>query len=589
MSFLNAIPFRFKSIRSRILFFSSLCVALVSVASSVYLYYTLGTLLLEKARSIHRLNAEAITGQLGAELEKVSNLAVQCASHPTLLTAVERSGSSRTSGLRAQQVMNDLVAASGVDTYLDKIILYNTEGVMIEAGNQNHHGYNDDVELLMASPLYPQLLATGATQPFSLVFTSITPFRDNSCLVALLPVTSGPPKNASAWLYMEVSLEVLTDILDPYTEVGYFFVSSLDGHRILPGGADSTVAEAVDPSLYKEGRSYEAGGDTWRVETYPLSSSGLTLFSCVNESSLLLDSQRLQRVTVIVVACILFIGLALSVILSATVTRPIQRLTGRIKRIAENDFSFDPEIERGSDEIAQIGRVVNEMSLAVKHLLDESQEAGEQKRQIEIAMLQSQVNPHFLYNTLDSIHWMAVIQKNPGIEQMTRSLSNLLKHMAKGYNQKVPLREEIELLNDYLNIQAIRYLDTFDFVNEIDPALYSCRIVKLTLQPLVENAIFHGIEPTGRFGTITLSSAVEGGDILLTVADDGAGMDAAAIKRVLAGQSTHSASSMNGIGVSNVNSRLRLVYGPVYGLSIDSKLGEYTRITVRIPREEGIS
>ena len=132
------------------------------------------------------------------------------------------------------------------------------------------------------------------------------------------------------------------------------------------------------------------------------------------------------------------------------------RLNARLRRIAANDFSFDPEIEKPQDELGQIGRTVNEMSMSIQHLLQETEEMYTQRRNIEIALLQSQVNPHFLYNTLDSIRWMAVIQKNPGIASITHSLSNLLKNIAKGTQDKITLAEELGLLQDYIAIQAVR-------------------------------------------------------------------------------------------------------------------------------------
>lgn len=120
-------------------------------------------------------------------------------------------------------------------------------------------------------------------------------------------------------------------------------------------------------------------------------------------------------------------------------------------------------------------------------------------------MLQAQINPHFLYNTLDSIKWIAVIQKNSGIVKAVTSLSKLMKNMAKGVNQRITLREELDLVNDYVTIEKLKYAEMFDFQVEAQrEELYGARIVKLTLQPLVENAIFSGIEPSGKSGTIRI-------------------------------------------------------------------------------------
>ena len=181
---------------------------------------------------------------------------------------------------------------------------------------------------------------------------------------------------------------------------------------------------------------------------------------------------------------------------------------------------------------------------------------------------------------------MAVIQKCPGIEKMTRSLSNLLKNIAKGTQDKITVQEELNLLHDYVDIQAVRYMEAFSFVDEVPEALYKYRMIKLTLQPLVENAIFHGIEPTGESGTITVTGREDGSDIVLCVADDGAGIPADTLADLLTAERPRSHASLNGIGVYNVHKRLQMLYGDAYGLRIDSEPGCGTCVTVRIPKEE---
>ena len=226
------------------------------------------------------------------------------------------------------------------------------------------------------------------------------------------------------------------------------------------------------------------------------------------------------------------------------------------------------------------------MTMSIENLLRTQQQDYEQRRRIEIQLLQSQVNPHFLYNTLDSIRWMAVIQKSPGIEKMTRCLSSLLKNIAKGTQDKITVQEELALLHDYVEIQSVRYMEAFSFDDQVPQELYRYHIIKLTLQPLVENAIFHGIEPTGEAGTITVSGREDGKDLLLYVTDDGAGIPADKLADLLTTERPRSHASLNGIGVYNVHRRLQMLYGTGYGLTIESEPGCGTCVTVRIPKEE---
>jgi len=190
------------------------------------------------------------------------------------------------------------------------------------------------------------------------------------------------------------------------------------------------------------------------------------------------------------------------------------------------------------------------------------------KRDLEYRMLQNQINPHFLYNTLNSIKWMATIQNATGIAEMTTALSGFLKTLSKDIRKVVPLQEELALLDDYMVIQKYRYGDSVNFEKEIqDEALLDTPIPRFILQPLVENAIFHGIEPKGS-GAILFSAEGRDDDILITLRDDGVGMGSEAVF---------------GIGLSNIEERLRYAFGDGYGLSIKSEAGKGTVVTFRLP------
>ena len=227
------------------------------------------------------------------------------------------------------------------------------------------------------------------------------------------------------------------------------------------------------------------------------------------------------------------------------------------------------------------------MALHIQELLTQMEQMYEQRKNIEISLLQSRINPHFLYNTLDSIRWMAVIQKSRNIEQITRALENLLRNVAKGTDDKISLRQELALVEDYVHIQKVRYVEVFDYLCQVPEELLSCSIVKFTLQPIVENAIFHGVEPKGEFGEIRISArSGSDGDLFLTVEDNGVGMTPEELQKLKDNLQNHNKNSLNGMGVANVDARLKLIYGPSYGLLYESAPGEYTRVTIHIPREE---
>jgi len=222
---------------------------------------------------------------------------------------------------------------------------------------------------------------------------------------------------------------------------------------------------------------------------------------------------------------------------------------------------------------------INLMTRQISDLMDRRLEDEKNKRDLEYRMLQSQINPHFLYNTLNSIKWMATIQNATGIVEMTTALSRFLKILSKETRELVTLRDELLLLDDYLVIQKYRYGDSVNFEKNIEEGLLDTPIPRFILQPLVENAIFHGIEPKGS-GNIVLLAEKRDADVLISLTDDGMGMATPTLSA--------DGESVRGLGIRSVDERLRYAFGEGYGLSIESKQGSYTKVTIRVPgNEEG--
>ena len=210
-------------------------------------------------------------------------------------------------------------------------------------------------------------------------------------------------------------------------------------------------------------------------------------------------------------------------------------------------------------------------------------------------MLQSQINPHFIYNTLNSIKWMATIQGANGISEMTTALARLLKSISKGTLLLIPLREELSFLEDYFTIQNYRYGGTLTFLIQVDePSLYDNGILRFTLQPLVENSIFHGIEPKGGTGHITIhvyyetNTADSRRNVRIDVTDDGVGMSPQKAAQILTDSHDSSADFFREIGVSNVHKRLQYEFGESYGISVQSKEGVFTTMSILIPENQSI-
>ena len=207
-----------------------------------------------------------------------------------------------------------------------------------------------------------------------------------------------------------------------------------------------------------------------------------------------------------------------------------------------------------------------------------------QKRKSELQALQAQINPHFLYNTLDSIIWMAESGKNEEVVQMTSALAKLLHQSISNEDEIVTVEREIEYTRNYLAIQKLRYRDQLEYIIDIDEEVLHRKIVKLVIQPLVENALYHGIKNKRGKGKITVRGYEKEDHIYLEVADNGIGMDEEELGQLqekLKGETPND----RGFGLGNVNERIQLNYGPEYGITFRSCKGEGTTATVCIPKK----
>jgi two-component system sensor histidine kinase YesM len=291
-----------------------------------------------------------------------------------------------------------------------------------------------------------------------------------------------------------------------------------------------------------------------------------------------------------IMAASTFMGILLSLFLYKTVNVPVKKLQERITHISNGDFRRDMSIE-WNHELGDIGKNINMLSENIQFLLNQRIEDERQKKDYEYKMLQSQINPHFLYNTLNSIKWMATIQNAPGIAEMTTALSRLLKDISKGTSNLITIQNEISLVNDYFTIQKYRYGGTITLHYTIeDETLTSCSILKFTLQPIVENAIFHGIEPKGGVGTIEIHIYQdENTDVHIDITDNGVGMEPNLISNLTDKENNDKTTFFKEIGIYNVNKLLQYEFGNQYGLAIKSKLNEFTTVSILLPYHKSCS
>ncbi len=294
---------------------------------------------------------------------------------------------------------------------------------------------------------------------------------------------------------------------------------------------------------------------------------------------------RWQIISIILI----FSAVAFSVVaawsLSKSIYTPIKKLHDVTTTITKNDLQALMTSDN-VDEITELGMSFNIMIGKIKELLDSKIKEQEELKKAELRALQAQINPHFLYNTLDTIIWMAESKKTDQVVKIVTALSNFFRiSLSKGMDW-ITIGEEVERIKSYLTIQRMRYRDILDFKIEVDENVAENTILKLILQPLVENALYHGIKNKRRKGTINVRARRKGEDeILLEVEDDGIGFTPEKLARLRAELDDDSGDIKleSGFGIGNVNKRIRLYYGKPYGLSVQSEYTTGTCVTLVIP------
>jgi len=335
-----------------------------------------------------------------------------------------------------------------------------------------------------------------------------------------------------------------------------------------------------------EQKFYHAEGKYFMIET-----SAITAWHVVSvtyDSDIITD-WRFVQISYAIIALILFlvVGFATNRI-STGITKPVRKLLAVMKSVDTGEFRLVGPI-KATDEIRELAREYDLMVGHIRNLMNENIKEQELKRKSDLKALQAQINPHFLYNTLDSIIWMGEMKQTREVVLMTSALSKLFRISISKGREFIPLVDEISHVESYLTIQKMRYKDKFEYSIKIEPDLYRCTILKITLQPLVENAIYHGIKEVDHKGKILITGKEIDGIIKLEVIDNGKGMTEEEMKNLnmsLNGSPSPSVLSRQGLGVHNVHERIQLYFGKNYGLTYFHAEGGGTRLTVQIPLEE---
>ncbi|MGN1146371.1 MAG: sensor histidine kinase, partial [Acetatifactor sp.] len=291
------------------------------------------------------------------------------------------------------------------------------------------------------------------------------------------------------------------------------------------------------------------------------------------------------RFSLIAFACIVILIILLSYQIPLSITQPIRQLSEVTDQVTKGNLAVRSDVRTGA-EVSMLSDSLNTMIDKINELLEQVTKEQRRLRKAEFELLQSQINPHFLYNTLDAIVWLAESGEQKKVVSMVGSLSEFFRTSLNQGKDIISIREELQHVRSYLEIQQIRYQDILKYEIHVPEELQKYLIPKITIQPLVENALYHGIKNKRGFGSIVISGKEEKDFLVLEIIDNGIGMSEERLRQVEEGIWHKVPTEKDIYGLYNVNERIRLNFGEKFGISIESVYGEGTVVSVRLPYME---
>lgn len=371
---------------------------------------------------------------------------------------------------------------------------------------------------------------------------------------------------------------------------GYIYLISNDGEIIYHPQQNLIYSNLYQEnnlvaSQYSDGHHEEIFEKEKRqVIVKSVGYTGWKIISVIPNAEFALSIEQMRLFAIMIIGAAFLLLATINSFVSSRIATPLKRLEQSVKDLEHGNLNLNI-YQGGSYEVAHLGRTIKAVVSQVRQLMEDIVFEQQEKRKSELDALQAQINPHFLYNTLDSIVWMIEDGRYEEAISMIKVFSSLFRLSLSKGNISISIEDELQHAENYLYIQKIRYTNSFVVEKDIDPGIYAYHTIKLVVQPLLENAIYHAMEAMPGDGIITIRGYFEQDTIVLEVRDNGMGMPQEKVDSLLSDEVQPAGRKGTGIGLKNVHKRLRLYYGDEYGLEIHSELDEGTAVKIRLPKD----
>ncbi len=395
--------------------------------------------------------------------------------------------------------------------------------------------------------------------------------------------------NVIGYLTMSMNKSYLQDRIKKFdpTEERYIFILDDQDNLVLSNSEykkiDSWLTDQKYDSVDSDSFIEVPGYGRMLVSVDKSDLTGWKIISLISLNEITEGPTLIQRTIFIIGFVAILVGIIMIWISTNHIVRPLNKLSLVMDEVEKDNFNVQVQLNR-IDELGRVGDSFNRMMNKINTLISDIYKKDINEKDAQLRALRAQINPHFLYNTLDAINWMAQFGKTKDVSKMTISLSRLLKSSIQNKKEFINLKDEIKYIEDYMAIQKIRFQGKIQYSIQLDPDTENCLVPKLILQPLVENAMVHGLEKKVEKGYLFINASVVNNQLHIQVLDNGAGMDKDVLNTLLTGEYVPTKDNGGtGNGIANVRNRIKLLYGKDYGLKIESNVNVGTFVELILP------
>ncbi|WP_336785536.1 sensor histidine kinase [Paenibacillus sp. MMO-177] len=572
---------RFISLRSKVLLFSIVLTVLPIIIVSGFMYYESAKVIRSQVIAMNLTNAKQISETLHFIMNDVNTVSLNLIQNQTIASYLN------TEDARKRELLSKLLALLNEQMfnkpYMFSIYLEDLSG----DGVDNRGAINVVTEAMSKKT---KALAGKESWYYDTLNVQNKPVKVISMVRQLRDMNQ--ISRQTGLVKINILESSIRSLYKTKLQPGSLFYLLDENGVILSALNDEDIGTELDSGQFKlaskrnnEGYyNTNVGGESYLAIYYRLEDWDWEIVELTPNAWIAKPGNVIKWVTVYSILIGLLICGVFIALFASRVLKPLKQIKGLMKQVERENFNLEMKVT-GNDEIASLARSFNQMSHRLNELINEVHVSNIKQKEAELKVLEEQINPHFLYNTLDLIYWMSRMEQAFETSTMINSLSQLFRIGLNRGSRYTTVAKEVEHIRHYIQIQQKRYEETITFTIEVADDTLACPVTKMVLQPIVENAIRHGIEAQGGNGRVAIVIDHEGDELIYRVSDDGAGTDETIIQARL----RDAVSEETGLGLRNIHDRIRLNYGSRFGVEFHSELHRGTTVTVRQPYEKGMA